>query len=146
LNDLPGADAHAGEFVPLKADGVSHPVRKSCGGYWGLISKPRRDIWQRPALANLVISIPQLVGLLCCFVRYWVYRLRPNTHRPGLRTIAENRTRRLLGVDIHRIVPMVHHSGLFRPRRHPVCSITAAHPFMGEALGHLRQVVGAGNI
>src|SRR5262249_38193485 len=61
-------------------------------------------------IAGLVISLPQLAGLLCSIALIWALTLilaRTRLGR-GLRTIAEDSdTALLLGVDINRIVPMV---------------------------------------
>src|SRR6516165_8966191 len=87
--------------------------------YWG------SELRTLPALfgtsdwrvAGLVISLPQLAGLLCSIALIWALTLvlaRTRLGR-GLRTIAEDSdTALLLGVDINRIVPLVFLiSGLF---------------------------------
>src|SRR5258708_36116863 len=61
-------------------------------------------------IAGLVVSLPQLAGLLCSIALIWALTLvlaRTRLGR-GLRTIAEDSdTALLLGVGINRIVPVV---------------------------------------
>lgn len=92
-------------------------------------------------IAGLVISLPQLGGLLCSMALIWalsVMLARTRLGR-GLRTIAEDsETALLLGVAIDRIVPVVFViSGLFAA----LAGVTFAlnyrqvQPFMGELVG-----------
>jgi len=149
----------ADEFVPLVSSMAFLILFENLAvSYWGsdLQTVPRlfgSADWQ---FGNLVVSIPQLVGLLCCVVLIAVLSLLLTRTRigRGLRTIAENSdTALLLGVDIHRIVPLVFViSGLFAAFGGILFALNyrQVHPFMGEALGlkgiSAMVVGGMGNI
>jgi branched-chain amino acid transport system permease protein len=92
-------------------------------------------------IAGLVISLPQLAGLLCSIALIWALTLvlaRTRLGR-GLRTIAEDSdTALLLGVDINRIVPVVFLiSGLFAALAGVIFTLNyrQVNPFMGEMVG-----------
>ena len=149
----------AGEFVPLVSSMAFLILFENLAvGYWGsdLQTIPRlfgSADWQ---IGNLIISIPQLVGLTCCVALIGALSLLLTKTRigRGLRTIAENsNTALLLGVDIHRIVPLVFViSGLFAALGGVLFALNyrQVHPFMGEALGlkgiSAMVVGGMGNI
>jgi branched-chain amino acid transport system permease protein len=111
--------------------------------YWG------SDIRTVPAMyagadwriAGLVISVPQLIGLIGSIALIWGLSLLLKRTRlgRGLRTIAENSdTAMLLGVDINRVVPFVFlMAGAFAAFAGIVFAINyrQVHPFMGEAIG-----------
>ena len=107
-------------------------------------------------IAGLVISLPQLIGLICSIVLIWGLALLLARSRigRGLRTIAEDSdTALLLGVDINRVVPVVFVvSGLFAALAGVIFALNyrQVHPFMGEALGlkgiSAMVVGGMGNI
>ena len=111
--------------------------------YWGSELRtvpslfPNAD-WR---IVGLVISLPQLSGLVCSIVLIWALTLvlaRTRFGR-GLRTIAEDSdTALLLGVDINRIVPAVFLiSGLFAALAGVVFALNyrQVQPFMGEMVG-----------
>jgi branched-chain amino acid transport system permease protein len=92
-------------------------------------------------VGELVISVPQLFGLVVSIVLIWglsILLARTQLGR-GLRTIAEDSdTALLLGVDISRVVPLVFViSGLFAALAGVLFALSyrQVHPFMGEALG-----------
>jgi branched-chain amino acid transport system permease protein len=92
-------------------------------------------------IAGLVVSLPQLAGLLCSIALIWALTLvlaRTRLGR-GLRTIAEDSdTAELLGVDINRIVPVVFViGGLFAAFAGLIFALNyrQVHPFMGEMVG-----------
>jgi branched-chain amino acid transport system permease protein len=92
-------------------------------------------------IAGLVISLPQLAGLLCSIALIWALTLilaRTRLGR-GLRTIAEDSdTALLLGVDINRIVPVVFLiSGVFAAFAGLIFALNyrQVQPFMGEMVG-----------
>ncbi|OLB76454.1 MAG: branched-chain amino acid ABC transporter permease [Alphaproteobacteria bacterium 13_2_20CM_2_64_7] len=92
-------------------------------------------------IAGLVVSLPQLAGLLCSIALIWALTLvlaRTRLGR-GLRTIAEDSdTALLLGVDINRIVPVVFLiGGLFAAFAGLIFALNyrQVHPFMGEVVG-----------
>ena len=92
-------------------------------------------------IAGLVVSLPQLAGLLCSIALIWALTLvlaRTRLGR-GLRTIAEDSdTAELLGVDINRIVPVVFViGGLFAAFAGLIFALNyrQVHPFMGEVVG-----------
>ncbi len=104
--------------------------------YWGseLRSLPLR-------IAGLVVSVPQLLGLIASVALIWALALllaRTRVGR-GLRTIAEDSdTALLLGVDINRIVPLVFLvSGLFAALGGVIFALNyrQVQPFMGEMVG-----------
>jgi len=111
--------------------------------YWGsdLRSLPRLFDNADWRIGALVVSVPQLAGLAISVALIFGLSLLLNRTRlgRGLRTIAEDsETARLLGVDVHRIVPMVFViSGLFAALAGILFAINyrQVHPFMGEALG-----------
>jgi branched-chain amino acid transport system permease protein len=111
--------------------------------YWGsdLRSLPRLFDNADWRIGALVVSVPQLAGLAISVALIFGLSLLLNKTRlgRGLRTIAEDsETARLLGVDVHRIVPMVFViSGLFAALAGILFAINyrQVHPFMGEALG-----------
>jgi branched-chain amino acid transport system permease protein len=127
-------------------------------GYWGsdLQSMPRLFVSADWRIGPLVLSLPQLAGLLCSIVLIAGLSLLLAKTRIGraLRTIAEDSdTALLLGVDIHRIVPLVFIiSGLFAALGGILFALNyrQVHPFMGEALGlkgiSAMVVGGMGNI
>jgi branched-chain amino acid transport system permease protein len=92
-------------------------------------------------IGGLVVSLPQLAGLVCSIVLIWALTLLLARTRfgRGLRTIAEDSdTALLLGVDINRIVPLVFLiSGLFAAFGGVIFALNyrQVHPFMGEAVG-----------
>jgi branched-chain amino acid transport system permease protein len=92
-------------------------------------------------IAGLVVSLPQLAGLLCSIALIWALTLvlaRTRLGR-GLRTIAEDSdTALLLGVDINRIVPVVFLiGGVFAAFAGLIFALNyrQVHPFMGEVVG-----------
>jgi branched-chain amino acid transport system permease protein len=92
-------------------------------------------------IAGLVVSLPQLAGLLCSIALIWALTLvlaRTRLGR-GLRTIAEDSdTALLLGVDINHIVPVVFLiGGLFAAFAGLIFALNyrQVHPFMGEVVG-----------
>ena len=111
--------------------------------YWG------SELRTLPALfgnadwrvAGLIISLPQLVGLVASIALIWALTLLLARSRVGrgLRTIAEDSdTALLLGVDINRIVPVVFLvSGLFAALAGVIFALNyrQVHPFMGEVVG-----------
>ena len=92
-------------------------------------------------IAGLVISLPQLAGLVASIALIWALTLVLAGTRlgRGLRTIAEDSdTALLLGVEINRIVPVVFLiSGLFAALAGVVFALNyrQVHPFMGEMVG-----------
>ncbi len=92
-------------------------------------------------IAGLVVSLPQLAGLLCSIALIWALTLVLARTRLGrsLRTIAEDSdTALLLGVDINRIVPVVFLiGGLFAAFAGLIFALNyrQVHPFMGEVVG-----------
>jgi branched-chain amino acid transport system permease protein len=150
---------NAGEFVPLVSSMAFLILFENLAvGYWGadLQTMPRLFSSADWRVGNLVISIPQFVGLMSCIVLIWALSLLLTKTRigRGLRTIAEDsNTALLLGVDIHRIVPLVFViSGLFAALGGILFALNyrQVHPFMGEALGlkgiSAMVVGGMGNI
>ena len=92
-------------------------------------------------IAGLVISLPQLAGLVASIALIWILTLvlaRTRLGR-GLRTIAEDSdTALLLGVDINRIVPVLFlMSGLFAALAGVIFALNyrQVQPFMGEMVG-----------
>src|SRR5207244_10327975 len=107
-------------------------------------------------IAGLIISLPQLAGLVCSIALIWALTLvllRTRLGR-GLRTIAEDSdTALLLGVDINRIVPFVFlTSGLFAALSGLIFALNyrQVHPFLGEVVGlkgiSVMIVGGMGNV
>ncbi len=149
----------ANEFVPLVSSMAFLILFENLAvGYWGsdLQTMPRLFGDADWRIGNLVISVPQLLGLICCVVLIAGLSLLLTRTRigRGLRTIAENSdTALMLGVDIHRIVPLVFViSGLFAALGGILFALNyrQVHPFMGEALGlkgiSAMVVGGMGNI
>jgi branched-chain amino acid transport system permease protein len=134
----------AGEFVPLVSSMAFLILFENLAvGLWGsdLQSLPRLFANTDWRIGQIVVSLPQLVGLACSVALIWGLSLLLNRTQLGraLRTIAEDSdTALLLGVDIHRIVPLVFIiSGLFAALGGILFALNyrQVHPFMGEALG-----------
>jgi branched-chain amino acid transport system permease protein len=134
----------AEEFVPLVSSMAFLILFENLAvAYWGsdLQSLPRLFASADWRIGHLVISVPQLVGLICSVALIWGLSLVLANTRIGraLRTIAEDSdTALLLGVDIHRLVPLVFViSGLFAALAGILFALNyrQVHPFMGEALG-----------
>jgi branched-chain amino acid transport system permease protein len=134
----------ADEFVPLVSSMAFLILFENLAvAYWGsdLQSLPRLFASADWRIGHLVISVPQLVGLTCSVALIWGLSLLLTKTRigRGLRTIAEDSdTALLLGVDIHRLVPLVFViSGLFAALGGILFALNyrQVHPFMGEALG-----------
>jgi branched-chain amino acid transport system permease protein len=149
----------AEEFVPLVSSMAFLILFENLAvAYWGsdLQSLPRLFASADWRIGNLVISVPQLVGLLSSIGLIAALSLVLARTRLGraLRTIAEDAdTALLLGVDIHRVVPMVFLiSGVFAALAGVLFALNyrQVHPFMGEALGlkgiSAMVVGGMGNI
>jgi branched-chain amino acid transport system permease protein len=149
----------ADEFVPLVSSMAFLILFENLAvSYWGsdLQSLPSLFVSVDWRIGHLVVSVPQLVGLLCSVALIWGLSLLLAKTRLGraLRTIAEDSdTALLLGVDIHRIVPLVFViSGLFAALGGILFALNyrQVHPFMGEALGlkgiSAMVVGGMGNI
>jgi branched-chain amino acid transport system permease protein len=149
----------AGEFVPLVSSMAFLVLFENLAvAYWGsdLQSMPRLFASPDWRVGHLVVSIPQLAGLICSVALIWGLSLLLAKTRigRGLRTIAEDsETALLLGVDIHRVVPLVFAiSGLFAALGGILFALNyrQVHPFMGEALGlkgiSAMVVGGMGNI
>jgi branched-chain amino acid transport system permease protein len=92
-------------------------------------------------VAGLVISLPQLGGLVASIALIWALTLALARTRlgRGLRTIAEDSdTALLLGVEINRIVPVLFLiSGLFAALAGVIFALNyrQVQPFMGEMVG-----------
>jgi branched-chain amino acid transport system permease protein len=134
----------AEEFVPLVSSMAFLILFENLAvAYWGsdLQSLPRLFASPDWRIGSLVISVPQLVGLLASIGLIAALSLLLARTRLGraLRTIAEDAdTALLLGVDIHRIVPMVFLiSGMFAALGGVLFALNyrQVHPFMGEVLG-----------
>ena len=134
----------AEEFVPLVSSMAFLILFENLAvAYWGsdLQSVPRLFASADWRIGNLVVSVPQLVGLVCSVGLIWGLSLLLAKTRigRGLRTIAEDsNTALLLGVDIHRLVPLVFViSGLFAALAGVLFAINyrQVHPFMGEVVG-----------
>jgi len=150
---------NAQEFVPLVSSMAFLILFENLAiAYWGseLQSVPRLFGSADWRIGGLVISIPQLAGLVCSILLIWGLSLLLHRTRlgRGLRTIAEDsNTALLLGVDVNRIVPLVFViSGLFAALAGVLFALNyrQVHPFMGEALGlkgiSAMVVGGMGNI
>jgi branched-chain amino acid transport system permease protein len=134
----------AEEFVPLVSSMAFLILFENLAvTYWGsdLQSLPRLFAVTDMRLAGIIISVPQLLGLVISvglIAGLSLVLVRTRLGR-ALRTIAEDAdTALLLGVDIHRIVPMVFViSGVFAALGGILFAINyrQVHPFMGEALG-----------
>jgi branched-chain amino acid transport system permease protein len=134
----------AQEFVPLVSSMAFLILFENLAvSIWGseLHSVPMLFGGSDWRIGGLVISLPQLFGLVCSIALIFGLSLLLNRTRVGraLRTIAEDSdTARLLGVDVHRIVPVVFViSGLFAALAGVLFAINyrQVHPFMGEVLG-----------
>jgi branched-chain amino acid transport system permease protein len=149
----------AGEFTPLVSSMAFLILFENLAvAHWGsdLQSMPRLFASADWRIGQLVVSVPQLVGLLCSIVLTLGLSLLLAKTRTGraLRTIAEDSdTALLLGVDVHRIVALVFVvSGLFAALAGILFALNyrQVHPFMGEALGlkgiSAMVVGGMGNI
>jgi branched-chain amino acid transport system permease protein len=149
----------ADEFVPLVSSMAFLILFENLAvAYWGsdLQSMPRLFASADWRIGNLVVSVPQVAGLVCSIVLIFGLSLLLARTRIGraLRTIAEDSdTALLLGVDVHRIVPLVFViSGLFAALGGILFALNyrQVHPFMGEALGlkgiSAMVVGGMGNI
>jgi branched-chain amino acid transport system permease protein len=132
------------EFVPLVSSMAFLILFENLAvAYWGsdLQSLPHLFASADWRIGHLVVSVPQLLGLGCSVALIWGLSLLLAKTRigRGLRTIAEDSdTALLLGVDIHRIVPLVFViSGLFAALGGVLFALNyrQVHPFMGEALG-----------
>jgi branched-chain amino acid transport system permease protein len=149
----------AGPFVPLVSSMAFLILFENLAvAYWGsdLRTMPRLFGSADWRVGNLVVSLPQLIGLGCSIGLIFGLSLllRKTRIGRGLRTIAEDSdTALLLGVDIHRIVPLVFViSGFFAALAGVLFALNyrQVHPFMGEALGlkgiSAMVVGGMGNI
>src|SRR5262249_24094035 len=134
----------ADPFVPLVSSMAFLILFENLAvAYWGsdLRSLPRLFGSADWRVGDLVISLPQLAGLLCSVALIWGLSLLLTRTRigRGLRTIAEDSdTALLLGVDVNRIVPVVFLiSGLFAALAGVLFALNyrQVHPFMGEVLG-----------
>jgi branched-chain amino acid transport system permease protein len=111
--------------------------------YWSSELRTLPALFQNPDLhiGGLVVSVPQLVGLVCAIglTAALVSLLARTRVGRGLRTIAEDSdTASLLGVEINRIVPVVFLvSGLFAALAGVVFALNyrQVQPFMGEVVG-----------
>jgi branched-chain amino acid transport system permease protein len=134
----------AEEFVPLVSSMAFLILFENLAVvYWGseLQSLPRLFASADWRIGNLVVSVPQLAGLLASIGLIAALSLVLARTRLGraLRTIAEDAdTALLLGVDIHRVVPVVFLiSGAFAALGGVLFALNyrQVQPFMGEALG-----------
>ena len=132
------------EFVPLVSSMAFLILFENLAVvYWGseLQSLPHLFASTDWRLGNLVISVPQLFGLVASIALIAALSLVLARTRLGraLRTIAEDAdTALLLGVDIHRVVPRVFLiSGVFAALGGVLFALNyrQVQPFMGEALG-----------
>jgi branched-chain amino acid transport system permease protein len=149
----------AQEFVPLVSSMAFLILFENLAvSYWGseLQTVPQLFHSADWRIDNLVISIPQLAGLVSSVVLIagLSFLLRRTRLGRALRTIAEDSdTALLLGVNVGRIVPLVFViSGLFAALAGVLFALNyrQVHPFMGEALGlkaiSAMVVGGMGNI
>ena len=134
----------AQEFVPLVSSMAFLILFENLAvAYWGseLQTVPQLFGTSDWRIGNLVISIPQLFGLLASIglIAGLSLLLTKTQLGRGLRTIAEDsNTALLLGVNVTRIVPLVFViSGLFAALAGVLFALNyrQVHPFMGEALG-----------
>jgi branched-chain amino acid transport system permease protein len=134
----------AGHFVPLVSSMAFLLLFEHLAVvYWGSELRTLPALFGSADLrvAGLVISVPQLVGLVASVGLIWGLTLLLGRTRfgRGLRTIAEDAdTARLLGVDINRIVPLVFVvSGLFAALAGVIFALNyrQVQPFMGEVVG-----------
>jgi len=149
----------AEEFVPLVSSMAFLILFENLAVvHWGseLQSLPRLFASADWRIGGLVVSVPQLAGLLASIALIAALSLVLAGTRLGraLRTIAEDAdTALLLGVDIHRVVPVVFLiSGAFAALGGVLFALNyrQVQPFMGEALGlkgiSAMVVGGMGNI
>jgi branched-chain amino acid transport system permease protein len=149
----------AEEFVPLVSSMAFLILFENLAVvYWGseLQSLPRLFASADWRIGTLVVSVPQLAGLTASTALIAALSLVLARTRLGraLRTIAEDAdTALLLGVDIHRVVPVVFLiSGAFAALGGVLFALNyrQVQPFMGEALGlkgiSAMVVGGMGNI
>ena len=149
----------ADEFVPLVSSMAFLILFENLAVvHWGseLQSLPRLFASADWRIGNLVVSVPQLAGLTASIALIAALSLVLARTRLGraLRTIAEDAdTALLLGVDIHRVVPVVFLiSGAFAALGGILFALNyrQVQPFMGEALGlkgiSAMVVGGMGNI
>jgi branched-chain amino acid transport system permease protein len=134
----------AGPFVPLLSSMAFLILFENLAvAWWGSDLRTMPPLFGSAdwRIANLVVSLPQLIGLACSIGLVAGLSLLLRKSRIGrvLRTIAEDSDiALLLGVDIHRIVPLVFViSGLFAALAGVLFAINyrQVHPFMGEVLG-----------
>ncbi len=120
--------------------------------YWGSELRTLPALFSDADLrfAGLVISIPQLLGLIASIALIWaltVLLARTRVGR-GLRTIAEDSdTALLLGVNINRVVPVVFVvSGLFAALAGVIFALNyrQVQPFMGQRLHPPRSSLRSG--
>lgn len=149
----------AQEFVPLVSSMAFLILFENIAvSVWGSDLKTVPTLFSSAdwRVGNLVISLPQLSGLISSIVLIagLSLLLRKTGLGRALRTIAEDSdTALLLGVDVGRLVPLVFViSGLFAALAGVLFAINyrQVHPFMGEALGlkgiSAMVVGGMGNI
>jgi branched-chain amino acid transport system permease protein len=134
----------AGHFVPLVSSMAFLLLFEHLAVvYWGSELRTLPVLFGNAdwRIGGLVISVPQLAGLICSIVLIWALTIMLARTRigRGLRTIAEDSdTALLLGVEINRIVPVVFVvSGLFAALAGVIFALNyrQVHPFMGEAVG-----------
>jgi branched-chain amino acid transport system permease protein len=135
---------NAGPFVPLLSSMAFLILFENLAvAWWGSDLRTMPPLFGSAdwRIANLVISLPQLIGLACSIglIACLSLMLRKTSIGRVLRTIAEDADiALLLGVDIHRIVSLVFViSGLFAAFAGILFAINyrQVHPFMGEVLG-----------
>jgi branched-chain amino acid transport system permease protein len=134
----------APEFVPLVSSMAFLLLFEHLAViYWGSELRTLPPLFANAdwRIAGLVISVPQLAGLVASIALIWALTLglaRTRLGR-GLRTIAEDSdTALLLGVEINRIVPVVFLiSGLFAALAGVIFALNyrQVQPFMGEMVG-----------
>jgi branched-chain amino acid transport system permease protein len=149
----------ADEFVPLVSSMAFLILFEHAAiAIWGSELQSVPVLFGTPdwRIGDLVVSLPQLAGLIASVALIWGLSLLLRRTRlgRGLRTIAEDsETAIMLGVDVGRIVPLVFViSGLFAALGGVLFALSyrQVHPFMGEALGlkgiSAMVVGGMGNI
>jgi branched-chain amino acid transport system permease protein len=134
----------APEFVPLVSSMAFLLLFEHLAViYWGSELRTLPPLFANAdwRIAGLVISVPQLAGLVASIALIWALTLglaRTRLGR-GLRTIAEDSdTALLLGVEINHIVPVVFLiSGLFAALAGVIFALNyrQVQPFMGEMVG-----------
>jgi branched-chain amino acid transport system permease protein len=134
----------APEFVPLVSSMAFLLLFEHLAViYWGSELRTLPPLFANAdwRIAGLVISVPQLAGLVASIALIWALTLALARTRlgRGLRTIAEDSdTALLLGVEINRIVPVVFLiSGLFAALAGVIFALNyrQVQPFMGEMVG-----------